>query len=344
LNPVDAPVQARRQRAAEQQKGGFMRAVHLSLFALLLAAQACATRAHDSATAARPITTDSSRLAVRGGEIWYRVTGSGAGLPVILLHGGPGLSSVYLKSLEALGDERPVVRYDQLGSGRSDVVGDTSLFTIPHFVEQLEALRRHLAVEQVHVYGHSWGATLAVEYYRAHPGRVASLVLAGSALDFAAFIGSMHRLFAALPDSLYRAVQLRDAGQDFNAEHFRAASMEFNTRHGVRRPVLADMDSMARSQNSALNEHMTGTTVLTPGGTLQAYDATPFLREVTVPVLYIAGEFDFSGPDIIRHHASLTPDARVVIIPDAGHLVHWDNPRAHMAAVRSFLREVDGRR
>jgi proline-specific peptidase len=324
--------------------GGFMRFVALTTLVVILVTQACAPRAYEAAAADRPIITDSSRLAVQGGEIWYRVTGSGAGIPVILLHGGPGLSSIYLKSMEALGDERPVIRYDQLGSGRSDVVTDTSLFTIPQFVEQLEALRRQLSLEQIHVYGHSWGATLAVEYYRAHPSRVASLVLAGSALDFPAFIGNFRRLFAALPDSLFRAVQLRDAGEEFDAGHFRAANMEFNARHAVRRPVLADMDSMARSMNGALNEHMTGTTVLTPGGTLRDYDATPYLREITVPVLFLAGEFDFSGPDIIRQHASLTPDARVAIIPDAGHLVHWDSPHANVDAVRSFLREVEARR
>jgi len=60
----------------------------------------------------RPEPTEGSRLAVPGGRIWYRVTGGGSGIPLILLHGGPGNPSVYLKSLEALGNERIVVRYD----------------------------------------------------------------------------------------------------------------------------------------------------------------------------------------------------------------------------------------
>jgi proline-specific peptidase len=319
-----------------------MQTVHLTVLALLPIAAACATRAHHSVLPAhQPITTDSSRLAVHGGEIWYRVTGTDIGTPVVLLHGGPGLSSVYLKSMEALADERTIVRYDQLGSGRSDVVTDTSLFTISRFVEELEALRGHLAVEKMHLYGHSWGATLAVEYYRVHPGRVGSLVLASSALDFPAFIGSLRGLFAALPDSLYRAVQLRDAGQEYDAAHLQAAAMAVNSRHGTRRPVVADMDSMMRSVNNSLNDYMTGTTILTPGGTLKDYDATSFLKEITVPVLFVTGEFDFAGPDIIRQHASLTPGARLVVIPDAGHTMQWDNAPAHLDAVRSFLREVD---
>src|SRR5437879_3781719 len=58
-------------------------------------------------------------LDVPGGPIWYRVAGTGSGTPLLLLHGGPGARSCRLSALAALGDERPIVFYDQLGSGRS---------------------------------------------------------------------------------------------------------------------------------------------------------------------------------------------------------------------------------
>jgi pimeloyl-ACP methyl ester carboxylesterase len=90
--------------------------------AFLLITGSCAPRVQSPA-AGPSITTDGDRLAVHGGEIWYRVVGGGPGLPVLLLHGGPGVSSYHMKPLEALGDERLVVRYDQLGSGRSDASG-----------------------------------------------------------------------------------------------------------------------------------------------------------------------------------------------------------------------------
>ena len=56
-------------------------------------------------------------VAVPGGRIWYRIVGTGPGTPLVLLHGGPGAPSYYLEPLAALGDERPVVFYDQLGAG-----------------------------------------------------------------------------------------------------------------------------------------------------------------------------------------------------------------------------------
>jgi hypothetical protein len=74
---------------------------------------------------APPLPAGEAYLPVRGGRIWYKVAGKGAGMPVILLHGGPGYSSFYLKPFEALGDDRPVVRYDQLGGGKSSRISDT---------------------------------------------------------------------------------------------------------------------------------------------------------------------------------------------------------------------------
>src|SRR6187549_430518 len=50
-------------------------------------------------------------LPVRGGRIWYRMSGTGKGTPMVLLHGGPGAGSYYLKAFEDIGDDRPVVRY-----------------------------------------------------------------------------------------------------------------------------------------------------------------------------------------------------------------------------------------
>lgn len=107
--------------------------------------------------------TGEARLAVHGGNIWYKITGTPKGTPVVLLHGGPGFSSFYLKPFEDLGDDRQVVRYDQLGGGKSDKITDTTMFTIEHFVRELDSLRAHLGVTKWHVFGHSWGTILAIE-------------------------------------------------------------------------------------------------------------------------------------------------------------------------------------
>ncbi len=297
-----------------------------------------------STTTTATITTDSSRLAVPGGEIWYRVTGTGSGTPVILLHGGPGFNSFYLKPLEALGDDRLVVRYDQLGSGKSDAVTDTSLFTIPHFVAELDALRTHLGLDRVHLYGHSWGTILAVEYYRAHPDRVASLVLGSAALDIPEWNRHARELITTLPDSMQRAIEIREAEQNYEAPDYQAALNEFYSRYVFLRPNAADLDSTFATFSPAIYGYMWGPSEFSGIGTLKDYNALPFLPSITVPVLYTVGEVDEANPETIRHHASLTPGARVVVIPDAAHITAWDNPTADIDAVRTFLREVDPKR
>ena len=289
----------------------------------------------------RPIATDSSRLAVDGGEIWYRVTGTDTGTPVILLHGGPGFSSYYLKALERLGDDRPVVRYDQLGSGKSDPSSDTTRFTIAHFVAELDSLRRHRGRERVHLYGHSWGTILAVEYYRAHPEHVVSLVLGSAALDVPAWEQNARNLLKTLPDSMQQAVEVREAEGDYDAPDYQAAVGEFYGRYVWLRPVEADLDSTMASANMDIYSHMFGPSEFTVTGTLSSYDARPFLPSIDIPVLYTVGEFDEANPELVEGFARQTPQARVVVIPDAAHITAWDNPEADVQAVREFLREVD---
>jgi proline iminopeptidase len=313
----------------------------MTLILVLALVVGCGRPGGDEAPADRAIATDSSRLAVAGGEIWYRVTGTDTGTPVILLHGGPGFSSYYLKSLERLGDERLVVRYDQLGGGKSDPLSDTTRFTIEHFVAELDSLRRHLGPERVHLYGHSWGTILAVEYYRAHPEHVVSLVLGSPALDLPAWERNARELLTTLPDSMQQAVQIREAEGNYDAPDYQAAVGEFYGRYVWLRPVEADLDSIMASVNLDIYSYMWGPSEFTATGTLRRYDARPVLASIDVPVLYTVGEFDEANPELVEGFAQQTPDARVVVIPDAAHITAWDNPEADLRAVREFLREVD---
>lgn len=287
-----------------------------------------------------PLPAGEGRLAVPGGTIWYRVTGSGSATPVVLLHGGPGYSSFYLKSLEALQNERPVVIYDQLGAGKSDRITDTTLFTIPHFVAELDSLRSHLGYARWHVLGHSWGTILGLEYYRAHPDRVASLVLASAAIDMPTWEKNVRRMIGTLSDSAQRAIKAREADGNFAAPDYQAANSEFLGKYGMRAPMGPDLDSTLNSYNPAIYEYMQGPSEFTITGTIKDYDAKPFLPQVKVPLLYTVGEFDEAHPPTIRKFATLTPGAKVAIIPNAAHLTTWDNPAEMLRVVREFLASV----
>ena len=109
----------------------------------------------------------------KGAELSVRDSG-GDGAPIVFLSGGPGMPD-YLEEIAKLVPGRRVVSYDQRGTGGSAVTnGDYS--TEAH-VADLEKLREHLGVEQLHLFGHSWGGMLAQLYATAHLSSVASLFL-----------------------------------------------------------------------------------------------------------------------------------------------------------------------
>src|SRR5262249_24308738 len=85
----------------------------------------------------REVPSRTGMIDVPGGKVWYQIVGSGPKTPLLLLHGGPGVPSYYLKPLAALADERPVVFYDQLGCGRSPAPADSALWTTERFVQEL---------------------------------------------------------------------------------------------------------------------------------------------------------------------------------------------------------------
>jgi proline iminopeptidase len=282
-----------------------------------------------------------ARLEVDGGRIWYKTSGTGGGTPVILLHGGPGFSSFYLKSLEALGDQRPVVRYDQLGGGKSDKLTDTTRFTIAHFVAELEALRVKLGYDRVHILGHSWGTILGLEYYRAHPEHVVSLTLASAALDLATWEKNTRRLVQTLSDSSQKAIRAREAEKNFQAPDYQAAITEFYGKYVWRHPVPADLDSTFATANDAIYNYMQGPSEFTITGTLKTYNGTAFLKDVKVPTLFTVGEFDEADPPTIKRQARLVKGAQIAVIPGAAHIVTWDNPDEMVRVVRVFLQKAD---
>lgn len=289
----------------------------------------------------RPIPVGETRLAVPGGHIWYKVTGTGTGIPLVLLHGGPGFSSFYLKPFEDLADDRQVIRYDQLGGGKSDTTSDTTVMNFAHFVAELDSLRRALGIEQWDVLGHSWGTMLGIEYYRAHPDHVHALVFGSPVWDVPAYEVRARQLLTTLSDSAQRAVRRAEAAHRYDDPHYQNAMNEFYGSYVWRHPVQADLDSTMTTVNQAIYNYMQGPSEFTITGTFKNWKATDFLPQVRVPTLVTVGEFDEVGPELVRGHAALIPGARFEVLPGSAHLTPWDARDANVRLVRAFLRQAD---
>ena len=123
---------------------------------------------------------DTGRLQVSPvHNIYYEQAGNPEGQPVVFLHGGPGggLVPEYRRYFDPAAYR--VVLFDQRGSGQSTPHAELEGNTTWDLVEDIEKLRTHLGIESWHVFGGSWGSTLALAYAVTHPERVRSLVLRG---------------------------------------------------------------------------------------------------------------------------------------------------------------------
>lgn len=313
------------------------------LFIFLVVFLFCSCMGNKESKSTSPaLTIGESHLEVPGGKIWYKVTGTGKGVPVVLLHGGPGGSSFYLKPFEDLGNDRQVVRYDQLGSGKSDVITDTTMFTIDHFVKELDLLRAHLGLSKCHVFGHSWGTVVALEYYHAYPDRVSSLTFGSLCFDIPAWERSTKQLLASFPDSLHEAVLNAESTGNYDDPLYEEAMKQFYAKYvWGPNPVQSDFDSLMATFNADIYGYMWGPSEFTITGTLKGYNASYMLPEIEVPTLFTAGEFDEILPDIVREKAALVKDSRTVIFAGSSHMTPWDARDENVKVVREFLNSVD---
>jgi len=117
-----------------------------------------------------------------GNLIYYELRGNPNGLPLVIVHGGPGTGSPTGTPRSFDPDRYHVILFDQRGCGRSvptasDPATSMATNTTVHLLGDMERLREHLRVDRWLIFGGSWGSGLAVDYAERHPARVAGLVV-----------------------------------------------------------------------------------------------------------------------------------------------------------------------
>ncbi len=262
----------------------------------------------------------AQHLPVSGGHALYvEQSGNPHGFPALFLHGGPGSHTRPLHRRFFDPGSYRIVLVDQRGCGRSTPSGSTEHNTTRDLVEDIEALRCHLGLERMLLFGGSWGAALALAYAAAHPRRVAAMVLRGVFLGTRAEVDAYLGLLDAAPQvKRYHALVNQPDERAAQAAALRWCAYEeavMNLEVGER-AVDAAPDPAATLARARVQLHYLAHDCFLAPGEL----AAGLPRLAALPVLIVQGARDVvCPPRVVQELAAALPRAELRLVERGGH-------------------------
>jgi proline iminopeptidase len=279
------------------------------------------------------------RVPVHGHEVVTYSFGTGDEV-LLCLNGGPGLPCDYIRdshSQLAAGRFR-VVAFDQLGCGASDRPDDESLWTLGRYVEEVEIVRVTLGLGAVHLFGHSWGTWLGIEYALTHPSAFMTLILADGAADIPHLVGELERLRSALGSETVAMMKRHEADGSTDHPEYKGAAEILNYRHMCRlqtwpEPLMRSIQGFNPAPYAALQ----GLNEFCYTGSLRNWNRAGQLHRITQPALVLCGQHDIMTPACARLMHDALPDSRMTEFPNSSHMPFFEEPEFYFAALQAFL-------
>lgn len=285
-------------------------------------------------------------------SVWIKRVGNNPRIRVLLLHGGPGATHEVYECFDGYLPAEGIeyIYYDQLESYYSDQPNDPDLWTIEHYVDEVEQVRQALGLgpDNFFLLGQSWGGMLAIEYALAHPDALKGLIVGNMVSD----VGHYNRYAREVlgpqmpPDVFAEIVELEDA-EDFENPRYEELLMQHHyTAHVLRKPLDEWPDSIGRTfkhLNHAIYVQMQGHSEfgMTPGATLGEWNRSADLHRIDVPTLIVGAEHDTMDPTHMAWMAQQVRRGRYLHCPEGSHLCHYDDPDHFFPGLIRFLRDVD---
>jgi proline-specific peptidase len=291
-----------------------------------------------------PQAAPEGNIAVPGGNVWFTRVGSGAGLPLLVVHGGPGFQHNYLLSLQRLADEREVIFWDQLGCGKSETPSNEQLWTLQRSVDELDTVINALGLDRFHMFGHSWGGMLAQQYVLDSATRAVSLIISNSLASMARFSEDVNRLKLSLDAATQSAIDHHEAaGTTDSAEYQAAIQIWFETYICRALPWSAEVEETFSNVGTQVYETMFGPSEFRITGNLRSWDVLDRLGEISLPALIIAGRFDECTPEHMREVHQRINGSQFVLFESSAHMPFIEEPERFDRVMRDFLRLCDRR-
>ncbi len=266
--------------------------------------------------------------------IYWEQSGNPDGIPILILHGGPGAgaSAAHRRFFDP--KHYRIIIFDQRGAGRSQPLGSLTNNTTDHLLHDMEQLRLHLKIPRWHLFGGSWGSTLALAYALQHPDQCISLILRSIFLmeqyEIDWYMTGMATIFpeawekfaegkdtSNLLECYYDQLTSRDdrvaieAALQWNAYESTCASF-----YPQKETLVSDDQRYYALAMAKIEAHYFHTQIIAPENSLLKN-----IRKIRqIPATIIQGRYDMICPMASANRLHLAwPEADYIIVPDAGH-------------------------
>jgi proline iminopeptidase len=166
--------------------------------------------------------------------------------------------------------------------------------------------------------------------------------MAGPSLSIPRWRKDAALLLSTLPDSVQHVIRENEETGTTDSPEYQAAMMTFYQWYLARKtPWSADIDSSFAMMYHALYGYMEGPSEFTITGIIRDCDATGRLHNISVPTLFIIGQYDEAREPTAAYYDGLMPNSELVVVPDAGHLAMQDDSATYVQDIESFLEQFD---
>lgn len=270
-------------------------------------------------------------------QMYWEQSGNPDGVPIVVFHGGPGAGSNPKHRRYFDPDHYRIILFDQRGSGKSSPHGTLEGNTLANLVNDIEKLRAHLSIEKWHVFGGSWGSTLALAYAAEHAKRCHSLILRGIFLlekaDIDWFMNGIQSTFPEAWEQFSSFIPESERGDLLTAYHKRLtgtdkavqmdAAIRWTLYESACSSLIPNYETITTDEQKAfalsiarIECHYFREEMIAPDDSL--------LKKVdrfrNVPAVIVHGRYDMICPLVTAHKLhSVWPEADYIVVPDAGH-------------------------
>lgn len=283
-------------------------------------------------------------------HVWTKKIGNNPKIKLLLLNGGPGATHEYFECMESFlpAEGIELIYYDQLGCGNSDNPKDTSMWSLPRYVEEVEQVRQALKLDSSNFYllGHSWGGILAMEYAQKYQQNLKGLIISNMMMSIPDYGKYANDVLAKQfdPKVLSRIRAIEAKGDFKNPEYMQLLMPNFYAKHICRIPLDQWPEPVNRSLgklNESLYVTMQGPSEFGVAGKLLNWDRVVDLPKIAVPMLSIGAQYDTMDPKHMEMIANKVQNGSYLYCINGSHMSLYDDQQTYMKGLIKFIKGVD---